>query len=203
MAQKLTILKRELGERVKRLSGEKNISLSALETQVGYSLGMITRWTNASDDENFEIFSKLATIASILEVSVDELLGVAESKTRASLTEEANLISCMTASTRASKLKWAETDWKSIEGLSQLSEPEEHTLIGLWSAERERLRFFLAAYCDDLDDEEEPMYFRLYALAGHGVLPQPIQVETTALQALYMSIQLQAVCQSLINDTVE
>lgn len=200
MARKLIILKKDLGERIKRLAGEKNISLSSIEAQAGYSLGMLTRWTNASENENFEIFSKLVTIASILGVSVDELLGVSEPQ--AGVNRSENLLLRMTTSTKGAALQWAETDWKTAEELSQ-QEPEEHALAGAWSAERERLRFLLAAYCDDLDDVEEPMNLRLYALAGHGIPPQLIQGETTLLQALYIAIQLQAAHQSLARDTVD
>lgn len=200
MAQKLIILKKVLGERIKRLAGEKNISLSSIETQAGYSLGMFTRWTNASESENFEIFSKLATIASILEVSIDELLGVAGPRAEVSHLE--NLLFSMTVSTREATLRWVETDWKNTGELPQPG-TEDHALASAWSAERGRIRFLLAAYCDDLDDAEEPMNLRLYALAGHGIPPQPIQGETAALQALYIAIQLQAAHQSLVKDTVD
>lgn len=200
MAQKLIILKKVLGERIKRLAGEKNISLSSIETQAGYSLGMFTRWTNASENENFEIFSKLTTIASILEVSIDELLGVSGPRAEAPRSE--NLLFSMTASTKEAVLRWVETDWKTAKELPQ-PESEEYAPAGAWSAERGRLRFLLAAYCNDLDDAEEPMNLRLYALAGHGIPPQPIQGETAALQALYIAIQLQAAHQSLVNDTVD
>lgn len=201
MAEKVLILKKNLGERVKRRAAEKNISLSVLESQVGYSSGMFTRWANAPENENFEIFSKLATIASILGLSIDELLGVSLPSPQAARSQD--LISCMTASTRTAKLQWAETDWKNAEELPQFPAPEEHVPALLWSAERGQIHFLLASYCDDLDDEKEPMSLRLYALAGHGIPPQPIQAESAALQALYMAIQLQTIQQSLAGDTVE
>lgn len=205
MAQKIVVLKKALGERIKRLAAKRNIPLSKLEARAGYSLGMVTRWTNAEDDENFDIFSKLATIASNLGVSVDELLGVGEPKENAPNVGESDLISCIVDSTEAKKLQWMEIDWKIVEELptKPLLEPEERTPTGAWSVERGRLRFVLVAYCDDLDDEDEPMGLRMYALAGHGIPPQPIQAETTALQALYMMIQLQAAYQSLVDDTME
>lgn len=199
MAQKLIILKKALGERIKRLAGERNIPLSSIETQAGYSLGMLTRWANASETENFEIFSKLVTIASILGVSTDELLGVSGSQ--AGVNHSENFFLSMIASTKRAALQWVETDWKTAEELSQ-QEPEERAPAGAWSAERGRLRFLLVAYCDDLDDVEEAMNLRLYTLAGHGIPPQLIQSETAPLQALYVAIQLQAAHQSLVNDTV-
>lgn len=205
MAQRQVVYKKALGERIKRLAAKRNIPLSRLESQVGYSLGMFTRWTNAEDDENFEIFSKLAKIAGILGVTVDELLGLGESKEDNSRAGRADLISCILDSTEAKKLQWMEIDWKIVEELptKPFLEPEERTPTGAWSVERGRLRFVLVAYCDDLDDEDEPMGLRMYALAGHGIPPQPIQAETTALQALYMMIQLQAAYQSLVDDTME
>lgn len=201
MAEKVVILKKTLGERIKRLAGEKNISLSFLESQAGYSAGMITRWNNVSEKENFEIFSKLATIAVILDVSIDELLGMKEFCGKTVVPQEANLISCMTTSTKAAKLHWVETDWKSAEELPRLSASEEHASAISWLAERGRIQFLLTSYCDDLDDEKEPMSLQLYVLAGHGILPQLIQAESAALHALYMAIQIQAVQQSLANDT--
>lgn len=205
MAQRQAVYKKALGERIKRLAAKRNIPLSKLELRANYSAGMFTRWTNADDDENFEIFSKLATIASILGVSVDELLGVGEPKENAPNVGESDLISRIVDLTETKKLQWMETDWKIVEELSTkpLLEPEERTPAGAWSVERGRLRFVLVAYCDDLDDEDEPMGLRMYALAGHGIPPQPIQAETTALQALYMMIQLQAAYQSLVDDTME
>lgn len=200
MAEKRIVLKKTLGERIKRLAGEKNIPLSQIEVHAGYSQGMLTRWANASEDENFEIFTKLVIIAGILGISVDELLGVAGPRVGVSHMED--LLPCMTSSTREAALQWEETDWKTAGELPQ-PESEDRALAGAWQAERGRLWFLLTAYCDDLDDLNEPMGFRLYALAGHGIPPQPIPGETAALQALYVAIQLQAAHRSLVNDTVD
>lgn len=196
MSQKQTrvVLKKFLGDRIKRLATDRGISLSSLEVQSGYSLGMITRWTNADEDENFEIFSKLATIADILGVSVGELLGVEDPKSKAPYVEKPKLISRITVATEEKRLQWMETNWELLDELplKQPQESEERTLAGRWSAECGRLRFLLVTYCDDPDDVEEPMSFQLYAVAGHGIPAQPIEGETSELRTLYMEIQLQA-----------
>lgn len=204
MGEKITVSKKALGERIKKLAAEKNISLSAIETQAGYSLGTFTRWTNVPVDEDFSIFSKLATIAKILEVTIDELLGL--SGTQVFQPEKMDFTPSLIVSTQENKLLWKEMRCSiPLElSLKQSKAPDgEWALAGVWSAECGRLRFLLASYCDDLDDMDEPLELGLYAAAGHNIPLLPIPTEASALQSLYVTILLQAAHQLLTGNTAE
>ena len=206
MEAKITILKKTVGERIKELAKEKGISLSQLETQVGYSLGMITRWCNANPNEEFGVYSKLSAIACVLDTSTDGILGLTRPQVRDARQIDDDLVSCIELSTRKKKLTWTEVDWETAANSSFkhfLEAKGERTLACAWSAERTRIQFLLAAFCDDLDDADEPMELRLYAAGGHGIMPSFLQADVATLQALYLTIQLHSAHQSLRSDTIE
>lgn len=206
MDTKVVVQKKALGERIKQLAAERGLSLSGIESTVGYSLGMITRWTNASNEEEFGIFSKLATMASLLSVSTDELLGLPAVHSGAERADKAGILSCMIDLTRQEKLDWTPVDWKAQENLPYrplLETDGNYMLARAWTVTREQIRFLLASFSDDPDDTTEPMEFRLYALAGHGIPPSPVQAGIPELQSLYIAILLQSAHQSFLADAAE
>lgn len=207
MAQKITIYKKDLAQRIKGLCQKKGYTVNFVEAEACYSPGMISRWGAAGDSEDFNVLSKLVTMASILEVSVDELLGL--SKTRESLAQnkDTDFFSNLAKATMDNRLIWNELDSEKRQSLfgNRLSDSDRGRMIAkIWCAMQGEVSFALVAYCDDLADFSEPLELEMYVLAGHGIAPLPLQTGSVeALHVLYTCIQCKYVVQSLSSDASE
>lgn len=67
------IKKNDFAARIKQYCTQKGLSISELEKNVGYSAGMISRWSGTRED--FGILTKLVAMADFLELSLDEMVG--------------------------------------------------------------------------------------------------------------------------------
>lgn len=65
-----------LFERIKALVDEKNLSLRAIEIEANLSNNSLRRWDNSMPSAD-----KLATVAKILQVSTDYLMGISDYRT--------------------------------------------------------------------------------------------------------------------------
>lgn len=187
---KQIIQKGDLGEAVKDLAAARDISISALERAVGYSPGMISRWI-AAGSEDYNSLSKLVAMADLLEVSLDELVG----RRRDSLPRGGadGSVSRLETETRTGQLSWSA--WQIEGALAPRGLMPAHKsgrlCCGGWSARRDGLKFVLALFCDDIDDEDEPMEFGLYCTPGHNLPLFPVlDASFEALSALYAQILL-------------
>lgn len=201
MTQKRTIHKKELAQRIKNLCQEKGLSVNSVESDAGYSTGMISRWCSAGDEEDFNVLSKLVTMADILEVSVDDLLGL--SKTREVLVQEENtdIFFSLIKATMDNRLTWNELESEKRQQLfgNQLTDSERGRMISkTWYTMQGDVFFALVSYCDDLADFNELLELEVYVLVGHGIAPFSLQTSNAEmLQTLYGYIQCRAALQSL------
>lgn len=184
------VLKSDLAAKIKQLCSDKGISLSTLEREAGYSLGMISRWAASSED--FNVFTKLLYIADRLDVTVDELLGRQKIPSQAGRVPETPLEPLLEA-TCSSTLPWTGVSPAGLPGGAQFPCAESgRPLCGVWWCAYRGLHLALCAYCDDPDDPLEPMDLALYATPGHGIPPGPVPVpDGAALQTLYTQVLLQ------------
>lgn len=201
MAQKSTIYKKEFAQHIKRLCQEKGYTVNSVEAEAGYSPGMISRWGAAGDSEDFNVLSKLVTMANILEVSVDELLGLPKTREVLPQDKDTGFFSNLAKATMDNHLIWNELDSgkKRLLFGNQLSDSNRGRMIAkIWYAMQGEISFALVAYCDDLADFSEPLELEMYILAGHGIAPLSLQTGSLeALHALYACIQCKDVFQSL------
>lgn len=183
---KRVIQKGDLGEAVKDLAAVRGISISALERAVGYSPGMISRWI-AAGPEDYNSLSRLVAMADLLEVSLDELIG------RRSMPQGGanGIASRLEAETRTEQLSWSA--WQPGSTLVPKDSMPVHEsgrlCCGGWWAQRDSLKFVLALFCDDIDDEDEPMELGLYCTPGHNFpLFSVPDVSSDTLPTLYAQI---------------
>lgn len=182
------IQKGVLGEAVRDFATAKNISISSLEKNAGYSPGMISRWIAAGSEDYYSL-SKLVTLADLLDVSLDELVG----RQREALSKDSSSdpVSLLESETRAGQLVW--WGWRPDDGLPPAGPIPTHEsdrpCCGGWRTRRDNLEFFLALFCDDIDDEDELIELNLYCTPGHK-LPLFLVPDTSpaALSNLYTQI---------------
>lgn len=201
MNQKNTIYKKEFAQHIKSLCQEKGITVNSLETDAGYSPGMISRWGAAKDNEDFNVLSKLVTMANILEVSVDSLLGLSKTKEVLGQGENTDIFFNLATATMDNRLIWNELESEKKQLLfgDQLLDSERgRTISKIWCTLQGDISFALVSFCDDLADFSEPLELELYVLTGHGIAPFPLQTDKMeTLQTLYAYIQYKAALQSL------
>ena len=205
MTSKIIIHKKKLAQDIKRICQKKEISIPALEAAVGYSPGMISRWASSSDDEDFNVLSKLVTMANILEVSVDNLLGVQKDKETISQTENSDIFSILTQATVSGRLVWNVLDPQKnqLPFGYQLPDSESSRIVAkAWYTVQENVTFTLVSYCDDMADFNEPLELVLYGFVGHGIAPLQLHApEPKFLHTLYAYIQFIAASKSLLYAT--
>lgn len=199
----MMILKKDLASRIKYFCSQKGISVAEAERKCGYSLGMISsRWASSPDD--FGVLSKLTTLAEVLGISIDELLGVSskpvQEKPPAANTGATELLLLGTVQ---SKIKWEKLGLDECEELqiSPLqfsgSKSGKH-FAEAWRNSNETVNFLLVAFCDDQSDLSEPMELELFSVIGHGLpLYQTANVTQSGLQQLYVQICEQAALRQL------
>lgn len=182
------IQKGVLGETVRDFAAAKDISISSLEKKAGYSPGMISRWI-AAGSEDYNSLSKLVTLADLLDVSLDELV----KRRREDLPKDnpSDPVSRLETETRTGQLVW--WGWQPDDGLSLADAIPIHEggrpCCGGWRTRRDNLEFFLALFCDDIGDEDEPIELNLYCTPGHK-LPLFLvpDASSAALSNLYTQI---------------
>ena len=74
MEKQRIIYKKALAEQIKRLCVKKGISITSLESEVGYSQGMISRWMSADEKEDFNVLTKLSARQEIISVQQSKSL---------------------------------------------------------------------------------------------------------------------------------
>lgn len=186
------IQKGKVGEKVKARTAELGKSISAVERESGLSPGMVSRWI-AAGSEDYSTLSKLATMADLLEMSLDDLVGRSANVSCSNATE--GQIDQLRWETYAGRLEWV--PWQSTEDFSaDISIPSqngERPCCGGWWAEREGLKFLLICFCDDMQDENERLDLELYCTPGHNIpLFAVAQSTSTELSGLYTQILLKA-----------
>lgn len=207
MTKKITIYKKKLAQDIKRICQKKNISIPSLETAVGYSPGMISRWASSSATEDFNVLSKLVTMASILDVSVDSLLGIHKNTASLDQPENPDVFSTLTAATVNGNLVWNVLDTQNTQlpfGSQFLDSENDRMIAEIWYTEQTKVYFLLVSYCDDLADFNEPLELVLYAFVGHGIAPLPIRTtDPRYLHTLYAYIQFMAASESLLHAKID
>lgn len=172
---KRVIEKGALGTRIRDMAQRKNILLSTLERQAGYSVGMISRWVTAGT-EDFNVLAKLVTMADLLDVSMDELVGREFKLAQADEpgpNHSSSPLPHLLAATRSGALKWK---FSFVEDVLPPTLLQEHSraLYGGWQVRVNNLKFLLAVFCDDFQDDDEVMELSLYCLPGHQLPPSAI-----------------------------
>lgn len=155
-----------LGETIRNFAAVKDLSISSLEKNAGYSPGMISRWIAAGPEDYYSL-SKLVALADLLDVSLDELVRrQRNTEPKGSLSDP---VLCLMDETRSGRLVWWK--WRLDDDMSQAGPAPTHEsgrpCCGGWQTRRDHLEFLLALFCDDVDDEDEPMELSLYCTPGH------------------------------------
>lgn len=179
-----------LGEAIRDFAAARDISISSLEKNAGYSPGMVSRWI-AAGTEDYSSLSKLVTLADLLNVSLDDLV----SRKREALPKDgpSDPVSRLEAETLAGQLVW--WGWQPDNGLSPAGPIPNHKsdrlCCGGWQTQRDNLDFLLVLFCDDIDDDDEPMEIELYCTPGHKLPLFPVpDTSPAALSNLYTQILL-------------
>lgn len=187
-----TIRKGVLGERVRNFAATRGMPISALEKESGFSAGMISRWI-AAGNEDYSALSKLANLSDLLGVSLDELVGRQNSDLPAAVVNSP--IPKLQSETRAGHLTWF--PWQPDSGLPVTASlpvcKSGRPCCGGWWSERKELNFILTCFCDDMQDDNEPLELSLHCTPGHKI---PLIYVTSgfdpALSELYAQILLAA-----------
>lgn len=207
MTEKKTIYKRKLAQDIKSICQKKDISIPNLETAVGYSPGMISRWASSSADEDFNVLSKLVTMANILDVSVDTLLGIPKNADPLVYSENSDIFSTLTEATVNGNLIWNMLDSQNnqLPFSNQILNSESDRVIAeKWYTTQEKVSFILVSYCDDLADFNEPLELVLYGFVGHGIALLPLRsTNPKSLHTLYAYIQFIAASKSLSHAEID
>lgn len=179
------VQKGALGQTIRDFALSKGISISSLERNAGYSPGMISRWISAGS-EDYSSLSKLVTLADLLGVSLDELVGRQREALPGNDSNDPALR--LKAETCAGQLTW----WPDDNPAFAASIPPHKSgrpCCGGWWTQWNKLKFLLAAFCDDIDDEDEPLELSLYYTSGHKAALFPVtNAASAALSDLYTQI---------------
>lgn len=185
-----TIQKGVLGERIRDFAAARGIPISTLEKESGFSAGMISRWI-AAGSEDYNALSKLVNLCDLLRVSLDELVGRQTSDLPAVGVNSP--ISRLQSETCAKQLIWF--PWQLDSGFPVTASPPAgksgRPCCGGWWSERKELKFILTCFCDDMQNDDEPLELSLYCTPGHKL---PLICVTSgpdpALAELYTQILL-------------
>lgn len=186
------ILKRGLGEAVKARAAEKGIPISSLEKKSGYSSGMISRWCTAGD-EDYSALSKLVTMSNLLDISLDELVGRQGGTSHKEIPGGPvfQLLS-ETGSGQLTWLPWQEADDFPANVLMPTCDNGRLCSGGYWT-QRDKLKFVLVCFCDDIQDKDEPVELSLYCTPEHRLPLCPVLPSSDSeLSQLYTQILLSA-----------
>lgn len=200
MEQQKIIYKKALAEQIRRLCVKKGISITSLESEVGYSQGMISRWMSADKNEDFNVLTKLSAMADRFGISMDELLERVQVEPPPEPCEFPDLASCLIKASECGKLKWyvLNGNSKSKTLFEQIPAHESgRSPADMWMAEQDRMVFLLVSWCDDIDNASEPIEFELYGFVEHGIPPYAIKAEKKGLETLYTHLRIQRAYQSL------
>lgn len=184
------IQKGALGERIRDFAAAKGIPISSLERKSGLSAGMISRWIAAGNEE-YNALSKLVNLSDLLEVSLDELVGRQAGDSPGVVGNYP--IPQLQSETCARQLAWF--PWQPDSGFPVTASPPTcesgRPCCGGWWSERKGLKFILTCFCDDMQEDDEPMEFSLHCTPGHS-LPLICVTSNTdpALPELYTQILL-------------
>lgn len=198
MSQQKVIYKRALAERIRRLCVEKGISITSIESEVGYSQGMISRWMSADIGEDFSVLTKLSAMADCFGITMDELLGRGQTEPSPMLSESCDFTNCLLNATKCGKLTWrrlnVSNDTRIL--LEQVPAPKSsQSIADMWIAEQDRISFLLILWRNDIDNTIE---FELYAFVGHSIPPYALHIdEKRELQELYTYLRIQCAYQSI------
>lgn len=188
------IRKNDFAARIKQYCTQKGLSVSELEKSVGYSAGMISRWSGTSED--FGILTKLVAMADFLDLSLDEMVG-REGKANAppqnTGTNMQRSVPFLMDKTNAHQLVW---EWIPCEGgkLSLFGPipdiPGGIDYTGAFWCQCEDIYFVLVRYCDNLEDMNEVMVLALYCTAGHGFPLVQVPEDAAVLHKLYLLLRM-------------
>ena len=200
MEKQRIIYKKALAEQIKRLCVKKGISITSLESEVGYSQGMISRWMSADEKEDFNVLTKLSAMADRFGISMDELLERVQAEPPPKPHELLDLASCLLKASECGILKWRVLDGGSESKMffEQIPAPRSgRHHADVWMAEQDRMAFLLVSWCDDIDNVSEPIELELYGLVEHGIPPYVVKAEEKELKALYTYLRIQRAYQTL------
>ncbi len=189
-----TIRKRVLGERVRDFAAARGIPISVLEKESGFSAGMVSRWI-AAGNEDYNALSKLVNLSDLLRVSLDELVGRQTSDLPATVVNSP--IPQLQSETCSRQLTWF--PWQPDSGFPVTAPlpicKSGRLCCGGWWSEWKELKFILTCFCDDMQDDDEPLELSLHCTPGHKL---PLICVTSgpdsALSELYTQILLIAAC---------
>lgn len=179
-----------LGDRIRTYAAAKGIPISTLERETKLSAGMISRWI-AAGDEDYYALSKLVNLCDLLGVSLDEIVGRQANDVSAAAV--INPIPQLQRETCARQLLWY--PWGPDSGFPVATSPpgpkSGRPCCGGWWAERKKLTFILTCFCDDIQDDDEPLELGLYCTPGHKLpLVYVPQDSDNLLSQLYTQILL-------------
>ncbi len=190
------IQKYQLAQTIKQLAAERKIPVSSLEQRANYSPGTFSRWSSIDSGE-FNVLTKLSAIADILGVTIDQLLDRSPSPAEAaSSPPSANPALCLLEATKIANITWSSEPPSSAEEMEV--SPNGRPLAEVWKTRQSGIDFLLMVYCDDPDDDSEPMEFALYSAVRHGIPPLQVPAgDIRVFQQLYSQVRVQHSCQSL------
>lgn len=188
------IRKNDFAARIKQYCVQKGLSISELEKNVGYSAGMISRWSGTRED--FGILTKLVAMADFLDLSLDEMVGREEKVNAPPQNTETKMqrpVQFLMDQTNAHQLVWEQISCE--DGKSSFLGPipdilEGTDYAGAFWCQCEDIYFVLVRYCDNLEDMNEVMVLTLYCTAGHGFPLVQIPEDATVLHTLYIFLRM-------------
>ena len=188
------IRKNDFAARIKQYCTQRGLSVSELEKSVGYSAGMISRWSGTNED--FGILTKLVAMADFLDLSLDELVGREEKANAPPANAGTKLqrsLQFLIDQTNTQRLVW---EWFSCEdGQSSVfgtipDIPGGIDCAGAFWCQCEDIYFVLVRYCDNLEDMNEEMVLALYCTVGHGFSLVQVQEDAAQLHTLYLFLRM-------------
>lgn len=159
-----------LVNKIREQCKQRNVSVSQMELELGFSLGLISRWAKTSPS-----IDKIIEVANYLEISLDELTGRGKKK------EADRLVRELCEATREGELLWLPYGKKEpfvypIESLEELQQAEWRCFYSRYGA-----GFFIILW----EAAEELEICRLYILADSYGIPIPRKADEEELLALW------------------
>ncbi len=159
-----------LVNKIREQCKQRGVSVSQMELDLGFSLGLISRWAKTSPS-----IDKIVEVANYLEISLDELTGRGKKK------ETDRLVRELCEATREGELLWLPYGKK---------KPFEYPIESLEELEQAEWRCFYSRYEEGFfiilqEVVEELESLRLYILANPYGIPIPHKVDEEELLALW------------------
>lgn len=163
-----------LVNKIRELCKQKGISVSQMELELGFSLGLISRWSKTSPS-----IDKIIEVANYLEISLDELTGRGKKK------EKDRLVRELCEATREGELLWLPYGKKEpfaypLESLEELQQAEWQCFYCRYEE-----GFFIIVH-EEIEDLE---VCRLYVLADSYGIPIFRRADEEDLLALWEIVQ--------------